>query len=218
MTFGVIGSGIVGQTLAKGLQAHGRSVRIGSRTPAKLADFARETGIAAAPFADVAASAEAIVLAVHGTAAESALAEAGRLNLAGKIVIDVTNPIATEPPDSGVIRYFTGPNESLMERLQAAFPDSSFVKAFNSVGAAVMVNPAWPDGPGTMFYCGDDERAKREVAALIRAFGHEPADMGAAAAARAIEALAQLWCIPGFRHNHWTHGFRLVGFAPASQA
>jgi predicted dinucleotide-binding enzyme len=208
--YGVLGSGQVGQVLAKGLKAHGYQVMIGSRAPAKLAEFAKATGIATGTFAEVATWAEGLVLAVAGTAAQQALEQAGKANLKGKLVVDATNPIAQEPPDDGVIRFFTGPNDSLMERLQRAFPDARFVKAFNSVGNALMVNPSFPGGKPTMFYCGNDPDAKRDVARLLEQFGFELADMGKAAGARAIEPLCQLWCIPGFLENRWDHAFRLL--------
>jgi predicted dinucleotide-binding enzyme len=208
--FGVLGSAQVGRVLAAGLKKHGYDVRIASRTPEKLADFSRAAGIAAGTFEDVAAWADAVVLAVAGTAAEDVLKQAGAQRLAGKVVIDVTNPIAPEQPEDGVLRFFTGPNDSLMERLQAAFPEAKFVKAFSSVGNALMVNPALPGGPPTMFYCGNDEEAKRLVARILDQFGWEGADMGTMKAARAIEPLCQLWCIPGFRENRWTHAFRLL--------
>jgi predicted dinucleotide-binding enzyme len=211
-TIGVIGSGVVGQTLATGLRRHGHDVRIASRTPSKLADFSKQSGIPAATFAEVAAWAEAIVLAVAGAAAFDALTEAGPQNFAGKLIVDTTNPIAKEPPEDGVIRFFTSPNESLMERLQNAVPAARFVKAFNSVGAALMVNPSFPGGvKPTMFYCGNDEAAKAIVARVIEQFGWDGSDMGTAKAARAIEPLCQLWCIPGFRNNSWTnHAFALL--------
>ena len=208
--FGVLGSGPVGKVLARGLAKHGYEVMIGSRSPMKLGEFAAATGIATGTFADVASWAEALVLAVAGTGARSALERAGAANLAGKLVIDTTNPISDEPPEDGVIRYFTGPNESLMEQLQVAFPDARFVKAFNSVGNALMVEPALPGGKPTMFYCGNDPEAKKAVARIIEQFGWEGADMGRATAARAIEPLAQLWCIPGFLQNSWSHAFRLL--------
>jgi predicted dinucleotide-binding enzyme len=208
--FGVIGSAIVGQTLARGLADHGYDVRIGSRSPEKLAEFSRTTGVPAGTFADVAAWAEHIVLAVAGTAAVDALTAAGVANLTGKVVVDVTNPIAPAPPEDGVIRFFTGPNESLMERLQAAFPSARFVKAFNIVGNALMVNPKLPGGPPTMFYCGNDPAAKAVVLRVLEQFGWEAADMGTAKAARAIEPLCQLWCIPGIRDGKWMHAFKLL--------
>jgi predicted dinucleotide-binding enzyme len=97
-----------------------------------------------------------------------------------------------------------------MERLQETFPQANFVKVFNSVGAALMVNPAIPTGRPTMFYCGNDPAAKALVARILDQFGWEGADMGRATAARAIEPLCQLWCIPGFLHNDWSHAFRMV--------
>lgn len=206
----ILGSGQVGQTLAEGFLRHGYEVRIATREPGKLADFSRKTGIPEATFSEAAAWGQAIVLAVLGTAAVEALKLAGTKHLAGKPVLDTTNPIAKEPPQDGVLRFFTTPNSSLMETLQAAYPAAEFVKVFNSVGAALMVNPAIPSGRPTMFYCGNSSSAKAFAARVIEQFGWEGADMGSAAAARAIEPLCQLWCIPGFLHNDWAHAFRLV--------
>jgi predicted dinucleotide-binding enzyme len=152
---GIIGSAVVGQTLAQGFKDHGYDVRIASRTPAKLADFTAKSGIPSGTFSDVAAWADAVVLAVKGTVAEAAVREAGESNLRGKVVIDTTNPIADAPPVDGVIQYFTGPNASLMEQLQRTFPAVRFVKAFSSVGAARMVNPAFSGGKPSMFICGN---------------------------------------------------------------
>jgi predicted dinucleotide-binding enzyme len=211
MRFGVIGSAVVGQTLAQGLKKHGYEVRIASRTPAKLSEFSKSSGIEAGTFADVASWAEGVMLAVAGAAAHDALLAIGVANLNGKVVIDTTNPIAKEPPEDGVLKFFTTPNDSLMERLQAAAPDAKFVKAFNSVGSALMVNPSFPHGRPTMFYCGNDEGAKQIVAKIVEQFGWDGADMGTAKAARAIEPLCQLWCIPGLRANEWTnHAFALL--------
>ena len=212
MRIGVIGSGQVGQTLSQGLEKHGYATRIASRSPGKLAEFSNTSGIESGTFADVAAWADAVVLAVKGDAADAAVREAGPANLNGKLVIDTTNPIAHEPPEDGVLKFFTSPNDSLMERLQTAFPDVKFVKAFNSVGSALMVDPAFPGGvKPTMFYCGNDEGAKEIAARILDDLGWDAADMGTAKAARAIEPLCQLWCIPGFRENAWTnHAFALL--------
>ena len=208
---GVIGSATVGQTLAGGLKKHGYDVRIGSRTPEKLAEFSEQSGIQAGTSADVASWAEAVILAVKGSAAEQAVRDANPANLRGKAVIDTTNPIADAPPEDGVLKFFTSPNDSLMERLQAAFPEVHFVKAFNSVGSALMVNPSFTGGKPTMFYCGNDAAAKGIAAKIIDQLGWDGADMGTAKAARALEPLCQLWCIPGFRENAWTnHAFRLM--------
>jgi predicted dinucleotide-binding enzyme len=207
---GILGSAVVGQTLAQGFKQHGYEVRIGSRTPAKLASFTESSGIPADTFDAVGKWGELLVLSVHGTAAEEALTLAGAANHRGKIVIDTTNPLSRDPPLDGVVRFFTGPNSSLLERLQTAFPDTRLVKAFNSVGSARMVDPVYAGGRPTMFFCGNDAEAKGAVAEILKQFGWDPADMGTAVAARAIEALCQLWCIPGFRENHWTHAFKLL--------
>ena len=209
--FGILGSGPVGQVLATGLHAKGHRVRIGSRTPHKLREFSANTGIESGTFADVAAWGEHVVLAVKGTAAEAALAEADDANLRGKLVIDTTNPITDSPPEDGVLRSFTGPNSSLMEILQGAHPGAHFVKAFNSVGSDLMVDPDFGGVKPTMFYCGDDASAKAITAGVIAQFGWEGADMGGARAARAIEPLAVLWCISGFRSDDWdNHAFHVL--------
>jgi predicted dinucleotide-binding enzyme len=97
-----------------------------------------------------------------------------------------------------------------MERLQREFPDVRFVKAFNSVGNAGMVNPSFRGGKPTMFVCGNDDAAKKTVIKIVEQFGWEPEDMGKVEAARAIEPLCILWCIPGFLRNDWMHAFKLV--------
>jgi predicted dinucleotide-binding enzyme len=146
------------------------------------------------------------VLAVKGTAAENAVDLAGAPNLTGKIVIDTTNPISDQPPQGGVVQYFTNANESLMERLQNKVPGAKLVKAFNSVGSAFMVKPAFKQKPA-MFICGNDAAAKQEVSAIVERFGWQSVDMGGVEVARPIEALCQLWCAPGFLKNDWKHAF-----------
>jgi len=125
-------------------------------------------------------------------------------------VIDSTNPISKEPPVNGVLKFFTTLEDSLMERIQALLPDAKLVKAFNSVGNTKMYKPGFKDGPPTMFICGNDEEAKKKVSAILRSFGWESEDMGKIEAARAIEPLCILWCIPGFLRNQWTHAFKLL--------
>ena len=207
----VLGSGMVGQVLADGFLKHGYEVMRGSREPSKLAEWKAKAGGKAhtGTFAESAKFGEIAVLAVKGTAAEACVEScAGALD--GKPVIDATNPIADAPPVNGVVQFFTGPNDSLMERLQTAFPEARLVKAFNSVGNAFMVDPTFAGGKPTMFFCGNDAGAKADVARLIEQLGWEAADMGTAAAARALEPLCQLWCIPGLRENRWAHAFKLL--------
>ncbi len=211
MKVGVLGSGIVAQVLAGGFLRHGHDVMMGTRDPAKLASWAAKTpGAKTGSVADTAKFGEIVVLAVKGAAAAEVARAAGGANLAGKAVIDATNPIADLPPVNGVLRFFTSLDESLMERLQVEFPDARFVKAFNSVGNAFMVNPQFKGGKPTMFICGNDEAAKKEVGAILDQFGWETADMGKAQAARAIEPLCILWCIPGLLRGEWSHAFKLL--------
>jgi predicted dinucleotide-binding enzyme len=211
MKIGVVGSGVVATTLAAGFLKHGYDVTIGSRSPEKLKDFAAQNkGVQLGTFAEAAAFGEVIVVAVKGNAAAEALRLAGTANLAGKPVIDATNPIKDAPPAKGVLQFFTDINFSLMEQLQAEFPEAHLVKAFNSVGAPAMVDPAFVGGKPTMFIAGNSEAAKAKVQGILENFGWETADMGAAEAARAIEPLCMLWCIPGFTKNEWHHAFKLL--------
>jgi predicted dinucleotide-binding enzyme len=211
MKIGILGSGTVGRTLGSGFLDTGHQVMLGTRSPDKLADWKKENAQGqVGSFADTAAFGEMIVLAVKGTVALDALQAAVADNISGKIVIDATNPIEDAPPENGVLRFFTDQNDSLMERLQKSFPGARFVKAFNSVGSARMVNPEYDAGRPSMFICGNDEAAKNTVRQLLDAFGWDSEDMGRAEAARAIEPLCMLWCIPGFLRNEWTHAFALL--------
>ena len=150
------------------------------------------------------------LLAVSGNVVPEAIDLAGKENFKGKIVIDTTNPIAKAPPQHGVLRFFTTLDDSLMERTQKILPDASLVKAFNSVGNVSMYKPIFEGGKPTMFICGNDEKAKDAVEDILTAFGWETEDMGAIEAARAIEPLCILWCIPGFLRNQWQHAFKLL--------
>jgi predicted dinucleotide-binding enzyme len=211
MKVGILGSGDVAKALGAGFLRHGHELLLGTRTPAKLADWAAGNGKSAVgSFEDAAKFAELLVLAVKGAVAADALRAAGKANLVGKLVIDATNPIADAPPVNGVLKFFTNLDESLMERLQREFADVRFVKAFNSVGSASMVNPQFRGGKPTMFICGNDESAKKTITGVLEQFGWETTDMGKAEAARAIEPLCMLWCIPGFLRNDWTHAFKLL--------
>ena len=211
MKVGIIGSGVVAQALANGFIKHGHEVVLGTRSPGKLAEWAaqhRQASIGG--FADAAKFGEVVVLAVKGTVAAEALRLTGAKNLNGKTVIDATNPIADAPPANGVLRFFTTLDESLMERLQKEFPSTRFVKAFSCVGNAFMVDPQFKGGKPTMFICGNDGAAKQTVTGILDQFGWDTADMGSVEAARTIEPLCILWCIPGFLRNEWSHAFKLL--------
>jgi len=205
---GIIGSGDVGKALANGLTRHGHNVMLGSEDASKRDKFNSETGISTGTFAETAAFGEIVILAVKGSSAEGVVkALAGKLN--GKTVIDTTNPIADKPPVNGVLQFFTSLDDSLMERLQKQAPGVNFVKAFSCVGNGFMIDPGFSHKP-SMFICGNSDSAKKDVTAILDKAGWETADMGAVEAARAIEPLCMLWCIPGLTKNEWTHAFKLL--------
>jgi predicted dinucleotide-binding enzyme len=184
---------------------------VATRNPAKLAQWQDQNPEGrVAGHKEVGAWADILVLASKGSGALAAMSLCDASDLAGKVVIDTTNPIADAPPDNGVIRYFTDLDDSLMERLQKAGPKARFVKAFNSVGNAYMVDPDFGGLKPTMFICGNDAAAKQEVTAILDSFGWEAEDMGGVEGARAIEPLCILWCIPGFVRNQWNHAFKLL--------
>lgn len=209
---GILGSGMVGQALANGFIRHGYDVMLGTGDEGKHAELSKKTDGKAkvGSFPEAAEFGQIVVFAVRGMGAEKVLQSAGKSNLAGKTVIDTTNPISDDPPVDGVLKYFTARNESLMERLQNAAPEARFVKAFCSVGGRLMVNPDFGGIKPTMFICGNHDGAKDSVKEILGRFGWETEDMGTSEAARAIEPLAMLWCIPGFRHNQWSHAFKLL--------
>ena len=210
MKIGVLGSGDVAKTLATGFINHGHEVMVGTRDSVKLAEWgAQNPNGHVGSFEATAAFGEVVVLAVKGSAAADVLRAAGA-NLVGKPVIDTTNPIADAPPSNGVLKFFTGSDDSLMERLQGEFEGIRFVKAFKSVGSNRMIDPQFADGKPTMFICGNDEAAKQTVGGLLDQFGWEGAAMGKAEAARVIEPLCILWCIPGFLRGEWSHAFKLL--------
>jgi hypothetical protein len=207
---GILGSGQVAKVLATGFLNNGHEVMVGTRDQGKLSEW-RDANPSAklGSFGEAAEFGDMIVLAVKGNVAES-LVDSISASLVGKTVVDATNPIADAPPENGVLKFFSTLEESLMERLQRSVPNAYFVKAFNSVGSALMVKPSFADGKPTMFICGNSESAKKEVTKALDDFGWEVADMGKVEAARAIEPLCILWCIPGFLNNQWSHAFKLM--------
>lgn len=209
---GILGSGQVAKVLGAGFIKHGHQVMLGTRDESKVSEWQQANGAHASTgsFADAAEFGDIIVLAVLGRAAADVIELAGVQHFFGKTVIDTTNPIAEGNPKEGVLSFFTALDESLMEQLQYRFPAAHFVKAFNSVGNPSMVNPTFKEGMPSMFICGNNEAAKKEVGDILEKFGWEVEDMGSAIAARAIEPLCILWCIPGFLRNQWTHAFKLV--------
>ena len=210
---GVLGSGVVGRTLAEGFLKHGYEVMLGTRDPAKgevPGWVAGHPGAKAGTFRDTAIFGDIVVLTVKGLVVEEVINLAGADHLTGKIVIDTTNPLAETAPVEGILEYTTGPNESLGEKVQMLLPNAHVVKAFNSVGRALMVNPKFEQGTPTMFVCGNNPAARSQVAEICVQFGWEPYDCGGISASRALEPLCMLWCLPGFQRNEWNHAFRML--------
>ena len=204
MKVGVLGSGEVARTLAAGFLKYKHEVVMGTRDPSKLAEFkAKHDGVKVGTVADAAKFGEVLVLAVKGNVVNEALNAAGRKNISGKTVLDATIPLSGEIPANGVLKLSVGPNESLLGNMQRDFPDVNFVKAFSCIGSETMVDPKFKEGKPTMFIAGDNADAKKTATAICEQFGWEVEDMGPADAARAIEPLAILWCIPGFQNGDW---------------
>lgn len=213
MKIGIIGSGIVGRVLANAFLSEGNEVMLGTRdiekdevVSWKNANPGGKTGT----FKQAALFGELLVLAVSGAAIEEVIELSVKENFIGKTIIDTTNPIAAAPAINGVLQFFTSPNSSLMENIQDLLPEANIVKAFNSVGSGLMYKPGYQNILPSMFICGNNEAAKKTVAGILTSFGWETEDMGHAEAARAIEPLCMLWCIPGFLQNQWTHAFKLL--------
>ena len=211
MKIGILGSGDVAKALAGGFLRHGYEVMMGTRDTSKLAQWAeQQQKVRSGGFAEAAQFGDIVVLAVKGSAAMDVMNMANPAQLSGKTVIDVTNPIADTAPVNGVLSFYTNLEDSQLERLQREYAKVRFVKAFNSVGNACMVNPRFSAGKPSMFICGNDASAKAQVRNIVEQFGWEVEDMGRAEAARAIEPLCMLWCIPGFLNNDWTHAFKVL--------
>jgi hypothetical protein len=212
MKIGVLGTGDVGRAVGKGFITLGHDVMMGSRTAAndKAAAWAREMGSRASTgtFGEAAAFGDIIVLATLGVANESVLRGAGRENSRGKVVIDTTNPLDFSggmPPKLAV-----SGNDSGGEQVQRMLPDAFVVKAFNTVGNALMFRPALPGGPPDMFICGNDEGAKKKVSAILADFGWATVDVGGIEASRYLEAMCMVWVLAAARMQTWNMAFKLL--------
>lgn len=208
---GIFGSGNVAKTLAHGFIQHGYAVKLGTAHPEKLQDLSLTDKLSVGSFSEAAAFGEILVLAVKGSAALSVFNSLAPSLWQGKTVIDTTNPIADEPPVNNVLSFFSSYSKSLLEVLQEAFPEAHFVKAFSSIGVGLMVNPSFGDTKPSMFICGNEAQAKKEVAEITALFGFETEDLGKQEAARVIEPLCILWCIEGLAANVWDrHALKLI--------
>ncbi len=195
MKISILGSGMVGQALARKLLQLGHDVMIGTRNPEKLADFAAQNPtLKTGPVNESAAFGELVFNAAKGDASLEVLKAAGAGNLSGKILVDIANPLDFSngmPPS-----LFVGNTDSLAEQIQRAFPETKVIKAFNTMTASLMVEPqALADGDHTLFLCGNDAEAKKHLEGLLSEwFGwRDILDVGDISAARATEALLPLW-------------------------
>jgi 8-hydroxy-5-deazaflavin:NADPH oxidoreductase len=209
MKVGIIGSGDVGLTLASSFLELGHSVKIGTRSPNKVASWVAEHGgkASAGSFAEAAAFGEIVMIATLWDGTASAIKMADAKNFADKVVIDVTNPLDFS---KGAPRLAIGNTDSAGETIQRLLPDARVVKAFNIVGNPHMFRPDFPGGPPTMFICGNDEQAKKTVTEILSAFGWETVDIGSIEGSRLLEPLAMLWIVYYFRTNNGNHAFKLL--------
>jgi predicted dinucleotide-binding enzyme len=199
MRIGIIGSGVVGQALAHGLQQHGYQVRIGTRQE-------QVDGLPVGTPAEVATEAEMVFLSVVGSAAVE-VASALATEIDTKVVVDTTNPLDFS---SGSPALFVGHTDSLGERVQRALPAARVVKAYNTVGNALMVDPQLPGGPPTMLIAGNSEDAKTAVGDLLTATGWDVADLGGIEASRYLEPLCLAWVALAMRTGNWNQAFKLL--------
>lgn len=209
---GILGTGDVGRALGIGFATLGHEVKIGSREPrsdkvkAVLAKIGH--GATAGTFAEAASFAEVAVLATLWNGTESAIKLSGPANLAGKVVIDATNPLVFTPNAPPALAL--GHTDSGGEQVQRWLPSARVVKAFNIVGNAHMFKPAFPGGPPDMFICGNDADAKRVVTEILTDFGWPTIDIGGIEGARLLEPLCILWVSHGMRTGTWNHAFKLL--------
>ena len=210
MKIGIIGSGVVAKTLASAYLQKGYEVKLGTRNADKLGEWLANAGENASigSFAEAAEFGEIIFLSVLGEAALEAAELAGAENLKGKTVIDLTNPLDFS---GGVPPKFTATvGNSLGEQIQNALPASNVVKAFNTISAAIMIDPQFGSDTATLFIAGNDEKAKEEATKLVKEFGWEVEDLGGIEQSFFLEAFASLWINYGFKNNHWTHAFKFL--------
>jgi predicted dinucleotide-binding enzyme len=194
----VLGTGTVGRTLGGKLVELGHEVRMGSRVAGNenAVEWVEAAGENASQgaFADAAEFGELLVNATAGDVSLDALEAAGAENLAGKVLIDVSNALdfaGGPPPKAGV-----GIDDSVGERIQAAFPDARVVKALNTMNASLMVAPGSLDESTNVFVCGNDDAAKAQVIELLETFGWlsgDIVDLGDISGSRGAELYVALW-------------------------
>lgn len=212
MKIGILGSGDVAQALARGFLDRGDHVMLGTREPSggKLDDWSASAGANASvgTFEETAKHGELVLLCTKGAVNDKVLQAAGNDNLAGKVLIDVTNPLDASsgmPP-----KLLDLPEGSGGEQVQGLAPEAKVVKCWNIVGNPSMVKPDFPGGPPTMFYCGDDDGAKKSVAGILEEFGWEHSDVGGIGMSRHLESMCIVWVAHGAMTGDWDIAFKML--------
>src|SRR3954469_20436114 len=199
MKIAILGSGVVGQPLATGYPKHGHEVKIGTRQ-SEVGGHPVDTPTGAAAWGDI------VVLAAKGEIAVE-LATSVKDEVAGKVVIDTTNPLDFS---TGKPELFVGWNDSLGEQVQRAIPDAKVVKAYNIVGNTLMIDPDILGGPPPMLIAGNDDDAKKTVTELLVDTGWEVSDLGGIEASRHLEAICIAWVLHGIASGGWDHAFKIL--------
>jgi hypothetical protein len=212
MKIGMLGSGDVGQRLGLGFVSLGHEVMMGSREPGRddIKAWKAKAGAkaSAGSLAEAAAFGEMAVVATQWSGTENAIRLAGPARLAGKVVVDVTNPLLFRKNAAPALAV--GGQDSACEQIQRWLPKSNVVKAFNSVSSLHMIKPSFPGGPPDMFICGKDAGAKKIIAGFCRDFGWGVIDMGGIEAARFIEPLAMVYILHAIQTDCWDYAFKLL--------
>ncbi len=183
---GILGSGDAGQAFGRGFPTHGYEVMLGSRTPRS----------------EAAAHGDVVLLALHGAATDSVLDQVGPKPFAGKLVIDVTNPLVF--PKGGLPGLFVGTTDSLGERVQRKLPGAKVVKAFNTVPNSRFIDPKFKNWTGRMFLAGDHADAKQRTEEILKDLGWAGAvDAGGIDSARWLEVLVPLWARAAMASGSW---------------
>ncbi|SFW77250.1 NADPH-dependent F420 reductase [Chitinophaga sancti] len=224
MKLGIFGTGIVGRLLAEKLVADGNEVMIGTRniqntlaknepdiigTPPYIQWQEKNTKVKLGTFADVAKFGEIIFISTFGDVAINAIDMAGTEHLAGKIVIDTTNPLDLS---NGIPPGFSGTvGNSLGEQIQRHLPQAKVVKAFNTLSMHIVVNPQREEGDPVLLIAGNDQGAKRSVGEIAKGWGWKDiVDLGGISESFFLESFALLWIRYAFKNNSWTHAFKLL--------
>lgn len=213
MNIGILGSGEVGQKLGGGFIELGHRVKIGTREPnqEKIKEWIKKSGDSASAgiFSHAASFGQLIVVATSWNGTLEAIRMCDPKDLVDKTVIDVTNPLDFSA--EGLPKLAVGYTDSAGEIIQRLLPEANVVKAFNTVGNPHMVHPEFPNGPPTMFICGNNDNAKKTVInEFLTKFGWESIDIGGIEGSRLLEPMAMLWITHYFQTNNGNHAFKLL--------